>query len=194
MPRAPMLAALLAIVVSTAPSGAQAGATGQPPAQSAPFDVLITGGRIIDGTGNPFFYADVGIRDGRVASFGAVQAARATRVINARGMIVAPGFIDIHSHADDGASARGGFRDPDARRRAAPKLVAQGVTTVVVNHDGRSPLPIRDQRAFLEKNGIGPNAMLMVGHGTVRREVMGTDFQRAATPAEVQRMRALVRG
>jgi N-acyl-D-amino-acid deacylase len=135
----------------------------------------------------------VGIRGGRIASVGHLQGMPATRVIDARGKIVAPGFIDIHSHADDGASPRGGFRDPDARRRAAPNLVSQGITTVVVNHDGRSPLPIRDQRALLEKNGIGPNAMLMVGHGTVRREVMGTDFRRAATPAEVQRMRALVR-
>ena len=188
-----LAAALLAVGVPTAPCGAQASAAGQPPARSAPFDVLITGGRILDGTGNPWVYGDVGIRDGRIALVGDLQGMPATRVIDARGKIVAPGFIDIHSHADDGASARGGFRDPDARRRAAPNLVTQGITTVVVNHDGRSPLPIRDQRAFLEKNGIGPNAMLMVGHGTVRREVMGTDFRRAATPAEVQRMRALVR-
>ena len=193
-PLIPMLAAaLLAIGVSTAPSGAQATATFQAPAQSAPFDLLITGGRVLDGTGNPWFYADVGIRDGRIVSVGNLQGMRAARTIDTRGKIVAPGFIDIHSHADDGASPRGGFRDPDARRRAAPNLVTQGITTVVVNHDGRSPLPIRDQRGLLEKNGIGPNAMLMVGHGTVRREVMGTDFRRTATSAEVQRMRALVR-
>jgi len=188
-----LFAALLATSLSTAESAAQAGATRQPGTQGTPFDVLITGGRILDGTGNPWFYGDVGIRDGRVVSVGDLQGARATRTIDARGKIVAPGFIDIHSHADDGAGPRGGFRDPDARRRSAPNLVAQGVTTVVVNHDGRSPLPIRDQRSFLEKNGIGPNAMLMVGHGTVRREVMGANFQRAATPDEVQRMRAIVR-
>jgi len=190
----PMLAAaLLAVGVSPALSKAQSGAATQSSAQSAPFDVLITGGRILDGTGNPWFYGDVGIRAGRIAVVGDLRGARAARVIDARGKIVAPGFIDIHSHADDGASPRGGFRDPDARRRAAPNLVTQGVTTVVVNHDGRSPLPIRDQRASLEKNGIGPNAMLMVGHGSVRREVMGNDFRRAATPDEVRRMRAMVR-
>ena len=189
-----MLAATLcAVGLSTAPAGAQTGGTRQPPAQSAPFDLVITGGRVLDGTGNPWFYADVGIRDGRIVSVGDLKGVRAARTIDARGKIVAPGFIDIHSHADDGSSPRGGFRDPDARRRAAPNLVAQGITTVVVNHDGRSPLPIRDQRALLEKNGIGPNAMLMVGHGSVRREVMGTDFRRPATPAEVQRMRAIVR-
>jgi N-acyl-D-amino-acid deacylase len=191
----PILAAalLLALGVSVAPAGAQTGVAPRPPAQSTPFDILVTGGRVLDGTGNPWFYADVGIRDGRIVSVGDLQGMRGTRMIDARGKIVAPGFIDIHSHADDGASPRGGFRDPDARRRAAPNLVSQGVTTVVVNHDGRSPFPIRDQRVALEKNGIGPNAMLMVGHGTVRREVMGTDFRRAATPVEIQRMRAAVR-
>ena len=73
-----------------------------------------------------------------------------------------------------------------AKRRAAPNLVMQGVTTVVVNQDGRSPWPISEQRRLLEANGIGPNAMLLVGHGTVRRQVMGTDFQRPARSKEGQ--------
>ncbi|HEX6939088.1 MAG TPA: D-aminoacylase [Longimicrobiales bacterium] len=158
-----------------------------------PFDVLITGGRVLDGTGNPWFYGDVGIRDGRIVAVGRLAGAPAARTIDARGLVVAPGFIDLHSHADDGASREGGFRDEDPRRRAAPNLVAQGVTTVVVNQDGRSPWPIREQREFLEANGIGPNALLLVGHGTVRRQVMGDDFRRPATPEEIERMRALVR-
>jgi N-acyl-D-amino-acid deacylase len=106
---------------------------------------------------------------------------------------VAPGFIDIHSHADDGASPRGGLRDPDRERRAAPNLVSQGITTVVVNQDGRSPWPVADQRAQLARDGIGPNALLLVGHGTVRQRVMGTDVRRAARPDEVEKMRALVK-
>src|SRR5690606_13874651 len=97
------------------------------------------------------------------------------------------------SHADDGARPQGGFRDEDPRRRAAPNVVMQGVTTVVVNHDGRSPWPIREQRELLEENGIGTNALLLVGHGTVRRLAMGDDFQRPATETEVERMRAFVR-
>ena len=114
-------------------------------------------------------------------------------MIDAKGRIVVPGFIDLHSHADDGASARGGFRDPAPKRRAAPNLVAQGVTTVVVNHDGRSPLPISAPRTLIEKNGVGPNSFLLVGHGSVRAAVMGNDVQRAATSAEIVRMRELVR-
>lgn len=163
--------------------------------EQATFDVVIAGGRVLDGTGNPWFAADVGIRDGRIVAVGRLEGAGAERVIDAHGLYVAPGFIDIHSHADDGGARVGGptIRTDDPARKAAPNLVAQGVTTVVVNQDGRSPWPIAEQRALLEEQGIGPNVMLMVGHGTVRGRVMGDDFQRPATAEEVERMRALVR-
>jgi N-acyl-D-amino-acid deacylase len=163
----------------------------QPTAQS--FDLLIRGGRVLDGTGNPWFPADVGVRDGRIVALGSLSGASATRVIDATGRFVAPGFIDIHSHADDGSSPEGGLRDANPEIRSAPNLVSQGITTVVVNHDGRSPWPVADQRALLTKQAIGPNAMLLVGHGTVRRQVMGGDTRRRATPEEVGRMRALIR-
>jgi N-acyl-D-amino-acid deacylase len=164
----------------------------QQPAGEA-FDVLIRGGRVLDGTGNPWFPGDVGVRAGRIVAIGTLANARATRVIDAAGKYVAPGFIDIHSHADDGARPEGGLRDADPQIRSAPNLVSQGITTVVVNHDGRSPWPVAEQRALLEKHSIGPNVMLLVGHGTVRRQVMGADPRRAATPDEVAKMRALVR-
>jgi N-acyl-D-amino-acid deacylase len=157
------------------------------------FDLLIRNGRVMDGTGNPWFPADIGIQNGRIAAIGKLEGAQAARVIDAAGKYVVPGFVDIHSHADDGSGPRGGFRDPDAIRRSAPNLVSQGITTVVVNQDGRSPWPVSEQRAQLEKNGIGPNAMLLVGHGTVRRRVMGDDVQRPARPDEIAKMRALVR-
>lgn len=157
------------------------------------YDLLIKNGRVMDGTGNPWFPADVAVRDGRIVAIGPLPNAQATRVIDATGKYVAPGFIDIHSHADDGSSPRGGFRDPDPIRRSAPNLVSQGITTVVVNQDGRSPWPLSEQRAQLEKNGIGPNAMLLVGHGTVRRRVMGDDVMRPARADEITRMRALVK-
>jgi N-acyl-D-amino-acid deacylase len=157
------------------------------------FDVLILGGQVMDGTGNPAFRADVGIRGDRVAAIGRLDGATAGRVIDATGRIVAPGFIDIHSHADDGSGGRRSLRTEDPRVRAAPNLVTQGITTVVVNQDGRSPWPIAEQRATLERLGIGVNAILLVGHGEVRRRVMGSDFQRPATEDEIRRMRALVR-
>lgn len=182
------LTASIVLLASASTASAQPAATG-----AARFDVLIRGGRVFDGTGNPAFPADVGIRDGRIVAVGRLANATASRIVDAKGKHVAPGFIDIHSHADDGASIQGGFRDKDPRYRAAPNLVTQGVTTVVVNHDGRSPWPVADQRSFLERNGIGPNALLMVGHGTVRARVMGNDFRRAARPEEVVRMQELVR-
>lgn len=162
---------------------------------SGPFDLLIQGGRVLDGTGNPWFRADVGIRDGRIVTVGLLPGARADRVIDATGLYVSPGFIDIHSHADDGSARMGGatIRTDDVNRKAAPNIVSQGVTTVVVNHDGRSPWPVRDQRTLLEQQGVGPNVMMMVGHGTVRRQVMADDYRRPATEDEVARMRALVR-
>lgn len=184
--RTPVLLLLFSVVLTIVCSGSLA-------AQDPRFDILIVNGRVLDGTGNPDFRADIGIRGGRIAAIGRLGEATARRTIDARGKVITPGFIDLHSHADDGARPEGGFRDTDPRRRAAPNLVMQGVTTVVVNQDGRSPWPIGEQRRLLEKNRIGPNAILLIGHGTVRREVMGDDFQRPARPEEVQRMRVLVR-
>lgn len=158
------------------------------------FDVLIRGGSVLDGTGNPSFRADVGIRAGRVVAMGRLDRASATRIIDATGKTVAPGFIDIHSHADDTRpGGQGTLRDPDPQRRSAPNLVMQGITTVVVNQDGRSVWPIREQQASMEELRIGPNAILLVGHGEVRRRAMGDDFMRPATDAEIERMRELVR-
>jgi N-acyl-D-amino-acid deacylase len=190
-PRMRLVAQFLAVVVALLPEVAGAQRTTRPTPPDS-FDILIAGGRVFDGTGNPAFPADVGIRGDRIVAVGRLAGSRAARTIDARGKFVTPGFIDIHSHADDGSSPRGGFRDPDARLRAAPNLVAQGITTVVVNHDGRSPLPIREQRELIEKHGIGPNTMLLVGHGSVRRQVMGDDFRRPARADEVGRMRAVV--
>ncbi len=161
--------------------------------QAPTYDVLIRGGRVLDGTGNPWRYADVGIRDGRIVAVGRLQGATAGRLIDARGKVVTPGFIDIHSHADDPNYGPRGLRSSDPQRRAAPNLVMQGITTVVVNQDGRSPVAIGGQKAELDRLGIGVNAALMVGHGSVRGEVLGDDVRRAATAAEVARMRDLVR-
>ena len=161
------------------------------PAQS--FDVLIRGGRVMDGSGNPAFYADIGIKKGKIAAVGRLSGARAKEIIDATGLLVVPGFIDIHTHADEPRRADKGLRSKEAKRRAAPNMVMQGITTVVVNQDGRSAWPIAEQRKTIEELGIGPNAILLVGHGTVRRRVMGEDFRRPATADEIQAMRKLVR-
>ncbi len=152
-----------------------------------PYDLLISGGRILDGTGNPAFYADIAIRDGKIAAVGRLRGASAARTIDAKGKFVCPGFIDMHSHAD------GGLASADRRRRSAPNLVSQGITTVCVNPDGASPWPLSGQRATYERLGIGPNAVLMIGHGTVRRLAMKADYKRLATPAEIAKMREFVR-
>ena len=164
-------------------------------AQDAPhFDLLVRGGRVLDGTGNPWFRADIGVRGGRIAAVGRLDDATADRVIDAAGRHVSPGFIDIHSHADDGSGRSGRtIRNDSIHRKSAPNVVSQGVTTIVVNQDGRSPWPVAEQRATLERQGVGPNVMLLVGHGTVRRMVMGDDFRRPSTADETARMAAFVR-
>ena len=153
---------------------------------SEPFDLLLANGRIMDGTGNPWFAADIGIKDGKIVAIGQLDQANATRVIDVSGKVVSPGFIDIHSHAEDG------LVHDDAERRAAPNLVSQGITTVVVNQDGYGPASLTEQMAELRAKDFGPNVALMIGHGNVRRDALGEDFQRAATEDEINHMVALV--
>lgn len=161
--------------------------------QARHFDVIIRNGNILDGSGNPWFRADVGVTDGRILVVGRLDTSTADRIIDATGKVVSPGFIDIHSHADDTGNRPQTIRTNELNRKGAPNIVSQGVTTVVVNQDGRSAWPISGQREIFERQGTGPNVMLMVGHGTVRGQVMGDDFQRPATEDEVREMRALVR-
>lgn len=186
---------VFAVAVSLASATLMTGRSPLVAQDTGPFDLLVRGGRILDGTGNPWFRADVGVRDGRIVAVGMLQGASASRVVDATDRYVSPGFIDIHSHADDGNARVGGatIRTDQLERKAAPNVVSQGVTTVVVNHDGRSPWPIRDQRSLLERQGIGPNVMMMVGHGTVRRQVMGDDYMRVSTDSEIEQMQGLVR-
>ncbi|MEO1998452.1 MAG: amidohydrolase family protein, partial [Planctomycetaceae bacterium] len=152
-----------------------------------PYDVLLTGGRIIDGTGDPGRIADIGIRGGRIADIGKLAGRPAHCSLDVSDHVVAPGFIDMHSHADRG------LIDPDPLRRSAPNLIAQGITTVVVNQDGSGASSIREQRQAMHRLGIGLNAIQMIGHGTIRRLVMGDDFRRPATPEEIARMQHQLR-
>lgn len=157
-----------------------------PPLTAQDFDVLITGGRVVDGSGNPWFYADVGIRGQEIAAVGRLTGATAARTIDATGKVVTPGFIDIHIHGE------GGLGHSNERMRAAPNMVAQGATTLVVNQCGRSPWPIAGQRETLDERGIGTNAILLIGHGEIRNRAMDNPRQ-AATVEEIGSMRAMVR-
>jgi len=165
------------------------------PVSEAPYDVVISGGRIIDGSNNPWFHADVGVRDGRIAAVGDLSGAIANEYVDAANKIVAPGFIDLHSHADDNSGKEDGLRSSDIRRRQAVNIVTQGVTTVVVNPDGFGEvgLSIAQQRNELENGGIGVNVALMVPHNAVRQAVLKGDHKRLATADEIAKMRKLVR-
>jgi N-acyl-D-amino-acid deacylase len=148
------------------------------------YDLVIRGGRVLDGSGNPWYRADVGIRGERIAAVGDLSGARARRVIDASGLYVAPGFIDVHSHAGPGLAT--------AELSPAEPLLAQGITTVVVNPDGGGPVDLVEQRRVLLRDGLGVNVGLFVPHGSVRREVLGME-DRAPTPQEMERMKALTR-
>jgi N-acyl-D-amino-acid deacylase len=180
------LAGLLC-VSSIAVLGAAAGelriSNPAPRQASTQYDVLIKNGRIFDGSGNPWFIADIAIKDGKIAAVGALDAT-AARMIDASGRFVAPGFIDIHSHSDRGLG--------DTELRYNVNMLAQGITLSVVNQDGRSPWPIRDQKTRYEKQGVGSNVALMVGHGAVRNRVMGSRSNQIATDADIKAMHALV--
>ncbi len=170
-------------------------ATATPGQEPTPLDLVLEGGRVLDGTGNPWFRADVGVRGGRIVALGDLTGRSRTETLDVSGKVVAPGFIDMHSHADGPRGHEDGLRAEHPLRRAAHNLVAQGITTVVVNQDGRSPASIAAQRRQLEDQGHGPNAILMVGHNTIRAAALGDDAQRTATAAEVEAMKeALARG
>jgi N-acyl-D-amino-acid deacylase len=148
-----------------------------------PFDLLILNGRVLDGSGNPWVREDLGIRADRIVARGRLAGAAATRTIDAQGLVVAPGFIDVHSHAGDSV-ARQTLRD-------AAGLLAQGITTIVANPDGGGPVDVAAQRQTLEANGVGVNVALLIGHGSVRGAVMG-GARRVPTPEEHTKMAALV--
>ncbi len=153
--------------------------------QAPHFAVLIKNGRVLDGSGNPWVRADVGIRDGRIVSVGRLTTATADTVIDAGNRFVTPGFIDVHSHAAESLTR--------AELKPARPILAQGVTTLVVNPDGGGPVDLVAQRAALEKGGLGPNVALLIGHGSVRNAVMRDSQKREPTSEELDAMRALVR-
>ena len=153
------------------------------PSQDQPFDLLVTNGRVLDGSGNPWLREDIAVRGDRIVARGRLTGSKASRTIDAKGMVVAPGFVDVHSHAV------GALRRPELRD--ARILLAQGVTTIVGNPDGGGPIDLVGQRESLEADGVGVNVALLIGHGSVRGSVLGNAI-REPTAAELDRMKAVV--
>jgi len=151
-----------------------------PSAFAQPFDLLIRGGRVVDGTGNPARFADVAVTNGRIAAVGKITG-EARRVVDAPGLIVAPGFIDLHTHADE-----------ITEQPRAENFVRMGVTTVVAGNCGSSTLEVASILRALDTNGASVNFATLVGHNTVREKAMGGSFDRVPTAAELARMEELV--
>ncbi|MEW6130044.1 MAG: D-aminoacylase [Acidobacteriota bacterium] len=150
-------------------------------AVSPDFDLVIINGRIIDGTGNPWFYGAVAIKGDRIADIGAIDASRAARVIDARGQIVAPGFIDVHTHVEGSLSGT----------PTADNFLRMGVTSIVTGNCGSSSVDAGKYLSDAERQGISINVATLIGHGSVRREVMKEEA-RAPSADEMQRMREIV--
>lgn len=151
------------------------------------FDLLIRNGKIVDGTGNPWFHGDVAIKDGRIAALGKLTGKTASRTIDATGLAVTPGFIDMHNHSDDAVLQDGN----------AESMVRMGVTSMIFG-EGSSAAPtdeflrFRDYWAATRKSGVSTNIGSYVGSGLVYAAARGTK-PGPATPAEVEKMRAIVR-
>ena len=149
-----------------------------------PPPVLITGARVIDGTGASSKQLSVRVEGDRIEAVGELESRPGDLVMEADGLILAPGFIDTHSHADSA--------EPYILA-AAEGALSQGVTTVAVGPDGDSIFPITDLFESLESAPSAVNVLSFVGHGTLREQVMGEDFRRPATDAEIEEMRALLK-
>ena len=145
------------------------------------YDVLILNGKIIDGTGNSWFYSDIAIKDGKIVYVGKTNNATATKVINAKGLIVAPGFIDVHAHVEGGI-----FENP-----GAGNYIYDGVTTVITGNCGGSAEDIKQFFWRLDSMKTSINVASLVGHNTVRRLIMGLN-NRLASANEQKKMEELV--
>ncbi len=156
------------------------------PAASQSADILIRNGRLLDGSGSPERIADLAITGERITFIGDAKAANLTakQTIDATGLIVAPGFIDPHTHADGDLN--------NATGKYNLNYLAQGVTTVVVGNDGRSPNSIAKTLQNYETNGIGTNALWLAGHGSIRGAVLGAKDV-APNAEQLDKMRALMR-
>ena len=143
--------------------------------------LLIENASIADGTGKPLYPASVRVTGDRITELGNLQPNKNDRILDARELVLAPGFIDMHNHSTDPTS------DLNAESQ-----VSQGITTMLLGQDGSSPLAIAAYLAGRKAQPAAFNLQTLVGHASVRQTVMGKDYKRVATPAEINRMAALV--
>lgn len=149
-------------------------------AQTTKFDLVVKNARIVDGAGNPWFKGDIGIKNGQIAKIGVIAVSDAAEIVDAKNQIVAPGFIDVHAHVENI------FNNPDAEN-----FIRMGVTSLVTGNCGGS---VTDVGKFLNRYKETPlavNLATLIAHGSVRRDVLGTE-NRAPTTEELQKMEALV--
>ena len=175
MHRRLLAASVIATVIATACTKSAAPVPARP-------GFLITNANVIDGSGSPARRASVRVEGDRIAAVGELAARSGETVVDAHGLTLAPGFIDTHSHADDDL-----FEHPEALA-----VVSQGITTIIGGQDGGSPIPLARYLDSLQKSPGAVNVGMYVGHGSIRDSVMGEDFKRVATPAEVDRMKAML--
>lgn len=155
----------------------------QSAAPDVQYDLVIINGRVIDGTGNPWFNGSIAIRGDRIVKvgYGANLGERAARVIDAEGMVIAPGFIDVHTHVEGNIG----------ENPTAENFLRMGVTSIVTGNCGRSESDVSSFLAGLQSRGISINVATLIGHGSVRREVMGLE-NREPTSEELGKMREMV--
>jgi len=151
--------------------------------QDAAFDLVITNAMIIDGSGQPAFTGDIGIRDDSLVKIGSIKAKKAARIIDADGFVVTPGFIDMHTHCDMGLGKN--------EIKANLNYLTQGVTTVVTGNCGIGNFKIPEITKLWSGQGIGTNAAHLVGFGTLRRAVLG-DANRNPAPEELDKMKSIL--
>jgi len=143
--------------------------------------LLIVNAQLADGTGDLLHQGALRVRGNRIAGIGKLSPSPGERTLDAHGLVLAPGFIDIHNHSQDGLDS-----DPLAETQ-----IAQGITTAVQGPDGESPWPIAQWIDARRKNPAAINIAVLAGHATIREQVMGKDFKRAATEREIEKMAQL---
>ena len=150
--------------------------------QQKPTTTVIINAQIAEGTGKPLRNGNVRIVNDRIAEVGDFQPSKTDQIIDAKGLVLAPGFIDIHNHSTEGIES-----DP-----LAESQIAQGITTLVVGADGDSPWPIGEWLKGRVTNPASLNVASLAGHATIREQVMAKDFKRVANAVEIEKMAQLV--